>query len=197
MTSGIYRLTFKSGHYYIGKSIDIQRRWKEHFTKFDKGTAAKSMQACFNSYGYPSCEVLYEVHAEHIDVIEPIVIANNWGPKILNTTKDRCATNIEDKYLELIKLSLGDLCAWIFRMHDQEADLEKRIEDLQQELEDETNNFNEILEDIKDGTALGTAERELKVMTENRDFYKETSETRSKEVLRLKSRGLFARIFNR
>ena len=45
MASGIYKLTFKSGNFYIGKSNNIDRRWQEHFDKFKKGTAAKNMQA--------------------------------------------------------------------------------------------------------------------------------------------------------
>lgn len=188
--SGIYKLDFGDDYFYIGKSKDIERRWKEHHIKFQKGTATRNMQEAFNRYGYPKKEVILEVHPEHLDVLEPILIHNNWNEYILNTTHESCATDMEDAHLPLVKESLGNLCRRILQQNS-------RIEDLEVKLDTELENFNEILEDIKDGTALATAERELKIMEESRDRYKEISETRSKKILRLRSRGLFARIFNK
>ena len=44
MDSGIYRLTYRTGETYVGKSIHLTTRWKQHFDKLSKGKAAKNMQ---------------------------------------------------------------------------------------------------------------------------------------------------------
>ena len=87
MTSGVYILKFNSGNCYIGKSIDIPTRWKQHFDKFNKGTAAKAMQAEFNRYGYPQGEILMECHADHIDIVEACLI-NRMKPALNGTYPD-------------------------------------------------------------------------------------------------------------
>lgn len=182
MTSGIYKLTFPNGQYYIGKSNNIERRWKEHWTKFQKGTAAVNMQLAFDMSGYPKQEILYVVHPEHIDVIEPIAIDMYWGPNILNKTKEACATDMEDDYLRLCQLSLGNLCLNILEQ-------EKQIDQLRAELEEETDNFNEILEDIKDGTALKKAESMAA-------HWKKQWFIKNAEIDRLKKRTFLQRLFD-
>ena len=62
MTSGIYKLTFSDGTTYIGKSVDIERRWKEHADKFAKRTAAKAMQYAYDTCGMPSTSVISVLH---------------------------------------------------------------------------------------------------------------------------------------
>lgn len=189
MTSGIYILTFSSGHFYIGKSNHIERRWKEHATKFDKGTAAKNMQWAYDNYGYPKQEIMYEVHPDHIDVIEPIVINNSWGTKILNTTKGECATDMRDEYLGICKSSLGVICKVLLEKND-------RITELEAELEEETTNFEELLEDIKSGTELELVEEKLKGTKAELKVNKELLKKQMEEVNRLKNRTFFQRLFD-
>lgn len=89
MNSGIYKLTFSSGRFYVGKSIDIPTRWRQHEDKFAKGKAAARMQQEFNQYGSPAKEVLVECHADHIDIVETWLIALNQrdhGNLMLNAT---------------------------------------------------------------------------------------------------------------
>jgi len=86
MTSGIYRLTFSSGKYYVGKSLDIDTRWKQHFNKFALGKAARPMQLEFDRCGPPKTEVLFECHKDHIDILEEWLIDQLKGPDMLNTT---------------------------------------------------------------------------------------------------------------
>ena len=86
MTSGIYRLTFSSGKYYVGKSLDIGTRWKQHFNKFALGKAARPMQLEFDRCGPPKTEVLFECHKDHIDILEEWLIDQLKGPDMLNTT---------------------------------------------------------------------------------------------------------------
>ena len=73
-TSGIYKLTFPGGSTYIGKSVDIERRWKEHAESMRKGTAAKKMQNAYILEGFPDSEVLLECHPDHIDLMESVFI---------------------------------------------------------------------------------------------------------------------------
>ena len=75
MASGIYQLTFTNGMRYIGKSNDIDRRWKEHKYNFDNNKAAAKMQAEFKRCGYPTAEVLLNCHKDHLDILETYLIA--------------------------------------------------------------------------------------------------------------------------
>jgi GIY-YIG catalytic domain len=70
MKSGIYKLTFDNGSIYIGKSLDMERRWEEHSNSFRKGTAAKKMQNAYILAGFPNAEVLLECHPDHLDLME-------------------------------------------------------------------------------------------------------------------------------
>ena len=77
MTSGVYELKFANGDRYIGKSINIETRWKQHFDKFQKGTAAKAMQHAYNTYGTPKGDILCTCHSDHIDILEACYIARH------------------------------------------------------------------------------------------------------------------------
>ena len=89
MTTGIYLLVFSSTNVYIGQSIDIENRWKQHFDKFRKGTAAKAMQAEFDKCGFPGTRILLECHKDHLDMMESMYIHANKGPHLLNTSIPR------------------------------------------------------------------------------------------------------------
>ena len=74
MTCGIYQLTFQSANMYIGQSVDVETRWKQHFDKFRKGTAAKNMQYEFRRSGFPATTLLAECHPDHLDMLESMYI---------------------------------------------------------------------------------------------------------------------------
>lgn len=99
MTCGIYKLTFSSGCFYIGKSIDIEKRWKQHFDSMAKGTHTKLLQAEYNRYGYPEKEIIFECHVDHIDIMEESLIARMRPPLNGTFPADRlgCA---KDEHLE-------------------------------------------------------------------------------------------------
>jgi hypothetical protein len=86
MASGIYRLTFSSGKYYIGKSLDLETRWKQHFNKFATGKAARPMQVEYDRCGLPKTEVLIYCHKDHIDILEELLIDQEKSLDMLNTT---------------------------------------------------------------------------------------------------------------
>src|SRR5665647_1156020 len=84
MTSGVYKLTFSSGKTYIGKSINIDNRWKQHADKFAKGKAATNMQAEYDICGYPTGSIMCECHDDHIDTVEACFI-NRFQPELNGT----------------------------------------------------------------------------------------------------------------
>lgn len=85
MDSGIYRLTYKTGETYVGKSIHLTTRWKQHFDKLSKGKAAKNMQDAYHASGnhFPKTEVLLYCHPDMLDYYEGYFI-NHLRPP-LNT----------------------------------------------------------------------------------------------------------------
>ena len=79
-------LTFSSGKYYIGKSLDLETRWKQHFNKFATGKAARPMQLEYDRCGLPETEVIFDCHRDHIDILEELLIDQFKGPDMLNST---------------------------------------------------------------------------------------------------------------
>lgn len=89
MTTGIYKLTFPSGKFYIGKSIDIDKRWKQHFDKFSKHRHTANMQAEYDIYRTYEQEVLISCHEDHIDILEETYIARLRPALNCTTARDR------------------------------------------------------------------------------------------------------------
>ena len=85
MDSGIYRLTYRNGDTYIGKSKHLTTRWKQHFDKLEKGTAAKNMMDAYIASGrqFPQTEVLVYCHTDLLDYYEGFFI--NYYKPPLNT----------------------------------------------------------------------------------------------------------------
>lgn len=89
MTCGIYQLIFSSGKRYIGQSVDIENRWKQHFDKMQKGTAAISMQREYSACGLPQTFYITECHRDYLDILESIYIHigfQDYGNNMLNTS---------------------------------------------------------------------------------------------------------------
>jgi group I intron endonuclease len=74
MSSGVYLLNFRNGDKYIGKSVNIERRWEEHIKSLAEGKSAKKLQAAYNKYGVPERSILIYCHNDHIDLMETIMI---------------------------------------------------------------------------------------------------------------------------
>ena len=85
MDSGIYQLTFNNGDTYVGKSLHLRTRWRQHADKIEKGTAARNMQEAYKLSGYnmPNAKVLLECHPDVLDEYEGYFI--NWLKPSLNT----------------------------------------------------------------------------------------------------------------
>lgn len=61
MTQGIYSLSWNTiDKLYIGQSIDIERRYRDHLSKLRRGAHARKLQEAFNTYGTPYLTILFE-----------------------------------------------------------------------------------------------------------------------------------------
>lgn len=150
MISGIYKITFPSGKRYIGKSIDVDTRWKQHTDKLRKGDAAKNMQEQWNTYREFIGEVIFECHPDHIDIMESYFIAR-LNPE-LNTTRPA------DPFPGLHGSAIDDMSQW-FQMstlkHTQYLnEFTKQVDNLMEVNED-------LLKDLKQA-ARKRSEEEIK-----------------------------------
>lgn len=138
MTCGIYKLTFKSGKFYIGQSVDIEQRWKQHAEKFRKGTAAKNMQEEYNRSGFPDAIVLMECHKDHLDMMESMYINSmriNGRFKMLNTSIPKDYTDAEIAVIynneEYLQYSIIQLISQLKTAKENISTLEMELEELQ------------------------------------------------------------------
>lgn len=112
MAAGIYRLTFSSGKFYIGKSLDLETRWKQHFNKFATGKAARPMQLEYDQCGLPTTEVIFDCHQDHIDIMEEWLIDQFKCGDMLNTTYPKLERTDEIANLINNNRELLCLCTW-------------------------------------------------------------------------------------
>jgi len=78
MNSGIYKLHFKDGSYYIGKSVDLTRRKDEHFRslKLNKHVNA-NVQFTYLACGFPEFIVLETCSIDKLDNLEQEYLNNS------------------------------------------------------------------------------------------------------------------------
>jgi hypothetical protein len=139
MISGIYKLTFSSGKFYIGKSENIELRWQQHQASFQKCTHSKKMQTEYDLYGEPDYEIILFVHPDHIDIYESIFIDTSWGPQCLNGNRPKHISREDaEKYLFYYdNLTINDTCVMLHSslMHLQALEqYYKKLIELNQEL---------------------------------------------------------------
>jgi GIY-YIG catalytic domain len=169
MSSGIYKMTFSDGSIYIGKSADVAKRWAQHSKAFSKGTHTKKLQEAYDSMGSPNYEIIFECHPDHIDILESYFINKYWNDNILNTT---CPADLEDQDLKL--LSEVNPSVWSLSTFDHLfnwLDIQK-----------DRDNLKNTLNNSKRASTV--KELEKKLLEANQ------------EIVRLKSRGFFSRLFN-
>lgn len=134
MKSGIYCLKwYNSGHFYIGKSEDIPKRWQQHKKDFEKGQHAKNMQQCYDIYGSPEYEVFLTCHRDHCDLYESIIIRANLTDYCLNKAIPAEVPAAEREIL----VAAGDYCCQSTSEHIQQIELLKGDKErLEQEIAD-------------------------------------------------------------
>lgn len=181
MTSGIYKIEFPNGQFYIGKSEDIERRWKEHLAKFESGKAARPMQAAYDKWaGVYNTNIVLECHSDHIDVMEAAFI--NHG---------------KEKYPHLILNTSIPKDPGI-RTYDEDL-LQMSMEEQMQEIKDLRNDVEEMeerIQRIKAGTIVEDLETEISILNNTTRSLEERNKELIQELYRLNNRGFWARLFN-
>lgn len=132
MTSGVYQLTFSDGSRYIGKSIDLETRWQQHWDKLAKNKAAQAVQRAFDCWGYPVPRVLFTCHPDHIDLVEACCIAR-FQPELNSSRPQDPFAGIEDvqPILELLGVSTLDHINTIHDLSDRYLISETKIKSLE------------------------------------------------------------------
>ena len=131
MTSGIYQLKF-GPETYIGKSVDIERRWEEHAKNLDTGKASQRMQAAYRRWGAGEPSILIECHPDHIDLLETIMI---WHLKPTINSAGTVKVNSEDVVTlceneDLLKYSTGTHLRTIRALESTQAKLARELREL-------------------------------------------------------------------
>jgi group I intron endonuclease len=206
MTCGIYKLTFSSGNFYIGKSIDIDKRWKQHFEAMQKGKHTKLLQQEYNRYGYPKAEILVECHADHIDIVEESYIARMGPP--LNSTypTDRMAGVADSVWsivLDYFKKSTLEHIQWIDNLRTAELEYKENISVLEKKIDANTSTIStlkkqrsqeEIALDIE--KRILTIQKQLASVKKEARLYKSNLESVIKQFNDYKNLPWWKKIFN-
>lgn len=188
MASGIYRLTFSSGKFYIGKSLDLETRWKQHFNKFATGKAARPMQVEYDRCGLPATEAIFHCHQDHIDIMEEWLIDQFKCGDMLNTTYPKLERT--DEVAELINNNreLLNLCTWDhLKLIDRAENLITAANSAQEAAEEALAEYRSsgyiIDQDYKDLLAIANK-------------FQERAADRKGELQRLEKLGWWDRLFN-
>jgi len=81
MATGIYKLLFKDGTFYVGKALDLCKRYKEHCGELVKGTHFNyRVQKAYDINGIPDYHIIQECYPtelndlerKHIDLTNPL-----------------------------------------------------------------------------------------------------------------------------
>lgn len=71
MTCGIYKLNFAgTDKVYIGQSVDIEDRFRQHLRFMRKGMSPKKLQAGYDKYGAPALSIIATCTTEELDSFE-------------------------------------------------------------------------------------------------------------------------------
>lgn len=166
MTSGVYVLRFPSGKFYIGKADNTDTRFKQHISKLEKGTHAGNMQREYISSGRPILEKVIKIHADHIDLIESMLIEQHKSNvNCLNTAQPKRVAQEDAEILNLhiSKLEvptaqhIKDLIATEKEAHKYKKKYKGLVKAgivIPAELEDELNNLK--LETLRQGNLINT-----------------------------------------
>jgi predicted GIY-YIG superfamily endonuclease len=94
--SGIYRLDWSNGYFYIGQSQDLSDRWRCHKKRFMNGTMDKCQKKLFRiwqKHGTPVFSIIIECDIELLNDIEQKYITENWNNKMFCNTSPSSRNN--------------------------------------------------------------------------------------------------------
>lgn len=90
--SGIYRLDFPSGHFYIGQAANVLKRWRTHRSAFRRNEMAgkhPKLGRVWAKHGEPTITVLAYCEIDEMTYVEQSLITHYWdNPLFANTNPD-------------------------------------------------------------------------------------------------------------
>ena len=192
MTSGVYVLRFPSNKFYIGKADNVENRYKQHISKLQLGAAAKLMQAEFDAYGLPVLEKVFNVHSDHIDLVESILIQKYKDHNdCLNASQPRKISAVEAEILieciEHLEVSTAEHLRRLGAIAILNKELKEDIKVLENTLATLEDEGMVLPEDVEDELAFLTV-----ALEESRQECKQ----QAKALETYKNMSLFKRIFN-
>lgn len=192
MTSGVYVLRFPSNKFYIGKADNTEVRFKQHIRKLQEGNAAKAMQAEFDAYGLPVIEKVFNVHSDHIDLVESILIQKYKDHNdCLNASQPRKISAVEAEILieciEHLEVSTAEHLRRLGAIAILNKELKEDIKVLENTLTTLEEDGMVLPEDVED---------ELAFLDLSLNEYKQLCDKQAKELDEYKNMSLFKRIFN-
>lgn len=191
MKSGVYLLTFSNGATYVGKTIDFERRWREHFDKMQRGKAAKNMQEAYDRYGLPRPSVLVECHCDHIDLMETYYIC-----KLHPSLNSVGGVNVSSKELEILE-SNPELLKQSTPWHLNKI---RELFYYKKKFLERDDDYKKVIEEVGRRVTYPTDVLTLQEMLENAEAECEVWKNDYNEILdernRLKKMSLWRRIFN-
>lgn len=132
MTSGIYIARFKDDTFYIGKSINMENRWKQHIDDFRKGKHTAKMQRAYECCGLPEFDFLCTAHSDHIDLLEGLFIDQMRSPLMLNSASVSCPSDEDIRvftlFPEKLQLSTADHIRLMAQMEEDVNKFSKRAD---------------------------------------------------------------------
>ena len=193
MTTGIYQLNFSNQAFYVGKSIDIETRWKQHTDKFLKRTAATQMQKAYDQLGMPAFGVYIECHKDYLDILEGYYInmqVNHNRETCLNTSIPKLDPNLNYEWLlshhQVMQHSATDLIRSYQNVTRDEAQLREEYEALQ-------HSYNKDFMPYKAAAELQFGKDYNEALVKQ---YHDRLREAQEKVSNLLNRGIFARLFN-
>jgi len=194
MDSGIYQLTYQTGETYVGKSIHLQTRWRQHFDKLSKGKAAKNMQDAYEAsdHHYPQTEVLLYCHPDMLDYYEGYFI-NHLKPPLNTSIPQELSKHYKDVIIThanngFAKHSVVTIIEVVNNFYNKIADLEAEKTQQESELAEIESDFEELSAAWGDRARRDAwANREYRVATNERNKFLKLSRDLESEVQELQS----------
>lgn len=194
MKSGIYCLTFTNGQKYVGRSIDIERRWQEHAEKLRTGKAAKALQLAFDRYGYPIARILMLCHSDHCDLMESYFICK-LQPELNSVggiTVSAAEFEVLEQHAEWLQYSTVE---HLNKMMEYEISIAKLQNDNNEQVKSLEKKIKELDSYIEEERIAADVNNEIKALKQdNIELYQEREELAEK-LDRMKSMNLWQRIF--
>lgn len=193
MTTGIYQLNFNNQAFYVGKSVDIETRWKQHTDKFLKRTAAKQMQYAYDQVGMPAFGIYIECHKDYLDILEGYYInlhVNHNRQTCLNTSIPKLDPNLDYDWLlankPMLQFSSTEIIRDFITLAKSNTTLEEQHETLQ-------HSFNKAFMIHKAAADLKYGKDHNEKLVEE---YHNRLRKAQEKVSSLLDRGILARLFN-